>query len=216
MAADIVRRTGKSRQRAAYARIAAAELRARAAADREQAAQDRQLAARDREQAHADRDALLQQLAIAETDALTGTRTRSAGLGELEREIDRARRTSAPLVVAYVDVVGLKAANDAHGHAAGDALLQRAVRAMRGQLRSYDTIVRLGGDEFLCVMSGATIADAHRRFEAVQSALGRGPDPLELRVGFAELEPQDSPSRLIERADAQLPAGGGSTLTRDR
>jgi diguanylate cyclase (GGDEF)-like protein len=206
-AAEIVLRAGKSRKRAADARATAAEMRARAAADREYAAQDRERAAHDRGQAQADRDALLHQLAMAETDALTGARARAAGLADLDREVDRARRTGAPLVVAYVDVVGLKAVNDAQGHAAGDVLLQRAVRAMRGQVRSYDTIVRLGGDEFLCVMSGATLEDARRRFDAVQAALRRGPEPLELRVGFAALAPQDSGARLIERADAELPIG---------
>ena len=69
--------------------------------------------------------ALLRQLAASETDALTGARTRAAGLADVDHEIDRARRTSGVLSLAYIDVVGLKAANDERGHAAGDALLQR-------------------------------------------------------------------------------------------
>jgi GGDEF domain-containing protein len=44
------------------------------------------------------------------------------------------------LAVAYVDIVGLKVENDKYGQAAGDALLQRAVRAIRTHLRSYDMI----------------------------------------------------------------------------
>jgi hypothetical protein len=52
---------------------------------------------------------VLNQLAIAESDGLTGTRARATGLEHIDREIERARRTMAPLVVAYVDVVGLKA-----------------------------------------------------------------------------------------------------------
>jgi diguanylate cyclase (GGDEF)-like protein len=156
-------------------------------------------------QARLDREALLQQLAIAETDALTGTRTRAAGLLDLDHEIDRARRTTKRLAVAYVDVVGLKAVNDAVGHSAGDALLQHAVRGIRDHLRSYDLIVRLGGDEFLCVLSGATIADARERFGSVQAALAADPDPCEIKVGFAALTPEDSAADLIERADADLP-----------
>lgn len=155
--------------------------------------------------ARADRDALLHQLAIAETDPLTRTRTRAPGLVDLDHEIDRARRTADLLAIAYVDVVGLKAENDTHGHAAGDALLQRAVHAIRGHLRSYDIIVRTGGDEFLCVMAGATIDDARQRFAAVQAALASDPDPCEIKVGFAALAPQDSAAELIERADADLP-----------
>ncbi len=108
-------------------------------------------------------------------------------------------------MVAYVDVVGLKAVNDAHGHAAGDRVLQHAVRRIRTQLRSYDSIVRVGGDEFLCVMSGMTIQDARQRFASVQTMLAADPDSLGIRVGFAALEPRDSAAELIQRADAELP-----------
>ena len=190
---------------AAADRAAAVDARARAAADREQAARDRRQAARDRSQAEADRDALMHQLALAETDPLTGARARAPGLTDLGHEIDRARRTSAALAVAYVDIVGLKVENDNHGHAAGDALLQRAVNAIRSHLRSYDMIVRIGGDEFLCVMSGATIEDARQRFGAVHIALAADLDPCEIKVGFAALMSHDSAADLIERADADLP-----------
>jgi diguanylate cyclase (GGDEF)-like protein len=207
IAAEAFKRAAESRGRAAADRTAAAEARARAAADRARAAHDRQQAAHDREQAQADRAELLHQLSIAETDVLTGARTRGPGLADLDHEIDRARRADTSLVVAYIDVVGLKAVNDAHGHAAGDELLQRVVRAIRAHLRSYDLIVRLGGDEFLCVISGTTIADARRRFDAVQAALAAHPDRCELRVGFAVLTPADTAAELIQRADSELPAG---------
>jgi diguanylate cyclase (GGDEF)-like protein len=200
----IAQRVAENREGAAD-RTAAVQARARAAADREQAARDRKQAARDRSQAHAHREALLRQLAIAETDPLTRTRTRARGLADLEHEIDRARRTTDRLAVAYVDIVGLKLANDNHGHAAGDALLQRAVEAIRGHLRSYDMIVRIGGDEFLCVMSGATIEDARDRFGAVHLALATDPDPCEIKVGFAALMAQDTAAELIGRADSDLP-----------
>jgi diguanylate cyclase (GGDEF)-like protein len=205
-AARLLHRAAEKRRRAAADRVTAAEIRARAAADREQAARDREQAAYDRAQAQADHDALLQALAIAETDQLTGARTRAAGLLDLDHEIDRARRTTGRLVVAYVDVVGLKAVNDAGGHSAGDALLQHAVRGIRGHLRSYDLIVRQGGDEFLCAMSGATIDDARQRFGSVQAALAEDPDPCEIKVGFAALAPEDTARDLIERADADLPS----------
>jgi hypothetical protein len=119
-------------------RRAAAEDRAAAAADREAAALDREDAARDREDAARDRlgaqkicDALLRELAIAETDQLTGARTRAAGLRDIDHEIARAHRTRGLLVAAYVDVVGLKIVNDTHGHADGDALLRRVVHTVR-------------------------------------------------------------------------------------
>ena len=197
-------RAARNRRRAAADRAVAAEIRAAAAEDREQAARDREQAARDREQAHADREALLHQVTIAETDALTGARARAAGLVDLDHEIDRARRTETPLVAAYVDVVGLKAVNDTNGHRAGDALLQRAVQGIRDHLRPYDLIIRLGGDEFLCVMSGATIQEGRQRFASVQAALATGPDACGIKIGFATLAPEDSVADLIERADREL------------
>jgi GGDEF domain-containing protein len=139
--------------------------------DREQAARDREQSAGDRVQAQADRDTLVNQLTIAETDQLTGARMRAAGLLDFAHEIDRARRNTSSLVVAYLDVVGLKAVNDAYGDAAGDAMLQRAGHAVHAHLRSYDLTIRIGGDEFLCVMSGATIDDARARFRLIEASL---------------------------------------------
>ena len=195
-----------------------AEFRAQAAVDREQAAADRRRAAADREHAardrlaaETDREALLERLLNAETDELTGARTRSAGLADLENEIARARRGSAPLATAYVDIVGLKSVNDEHGHAAGDALLKRAVNGIREHMRSYDLIVRLGGDEFLCVLSDATAEIARTRFESVQAALAAdAAERCEIRFGVAELTPDDSALDLVKRADAK-PPGSHST-----
>jgi diguanylate cyclase (GGDEF)-like protein len=202
---ELTRRAMETRRCAADDRVAAAETRARAALDRERAARDREQSARDRLQATAERDALMNQLTLAETDQLTGARMRAAGLLDLAHEIDRARRTGSPLVVAYLDVVGLKAVNDTHGHAAGDAMLQRAAHAVQAHLRSYDLIIRIGGDEFLCVMSGATIKDARARFRLIQASLAADADVCEIKVGFAALSAADSLAELISRADAELP-----------
>jgi diguanylate cyclase (GGDEF)-like protein len=203
---EITLRAAEDRRSAAADRAVAAESRTRAAVDREQAVRDRDGAARDALRAHAERNLLLAQLASAETDGLTGIRSRATGLRDLDHEIARARRTMAPLVIAYVDVVGLKAVNDAHGHGAGDALLQRAVHAIHTHLRSYDLIVRIGGDEFMCVMSGATIEYAHQRFAAIRTTLAAGRYPCQIKVGFAALADTDTAADLIQRADAELPA----------
>ncbi len=187
---------------AAARRRGAAAARSLAAADREQAAVDREHAARYRVEAQAERAALLRQVAVSETDPLTGARARAPGLRDLEVEINRARRATGLLAVAYIDLIGLKSVNDTRGHAAGDAVLESAVRIMRAHLRSYDAVIRVGGDEFVCVMSGATVKDARRRLIEIRTeaaATGFG-----VRFGIAALEPEDGPSDLIERADSQL------------
>jgi len=198
----------ESRLAAAADRGVAATSRERAAADRDQAALDRDQAARDRAQSELDRAELAMQLAIAETDELTGARARAAGLAELEHEIARARRTNGQLVVGYLDIVGLKAVNDTAGHPAGDQLLREAVQTIRAHLRSYDLIIRLGGDEFLCVLSDSTSEILAQRFDAIRTALAGEPSPCEIRVGIAALADDESVADLIKRADALLPASG--------
>jgi diguanylate cyclase (GGDEF)-like protein len=207
--ADVVLRAADQRRRAARHRIEAAEQRALAAEDRAAALQDREQAARERLQALADREALARQLAIAETDALTGVRARAAGLRELDHEIERCRRTGGSLVVAYIDVVGLKRLNDSEGHGAGDEMLKRVVAQTRAHVRSYDLLIRLGGDEFLCVMSNTTLHEVHRRFSLVADALEASPDPGGIRSGVAELTDNESAAELIARADGELIAHRG-------
>ena len=202
--AEIVLRAGEQRRRAADYRARAAEHRALAAQDRDAGATDREQAARERVQALDDREALVARLELAETDAVTGARTRAAGLADLDRELERCRRTGASLVVAYIDVIGLKAVNDTHGHSAGDALLKRAVDASHEHLRPYDLIIRLGGDEFLCAMTDMTIADARDRVRQIAADLARARGAAAIRAGFAELAPGDSAAEMIERADSEL------------
>jgi diguanylate cyclase (GGDEF)-like protein/PAS domain S-box-containing protein len=192
----------EQRERNAADRARAASWRKRAAADREQAAEDRWHAAKYRIEAQEERAALLRQLAVSETDALTGARARASGIKDLEDEINRAERSGGALAVAYVDVDGLKVVNDTQGHPAGDALLKLAAAVMRDHLRSYDVIIRVGGDEFVCVMSGATLEAARERLGEIQAdgaAAGVG-----VKFGIAALRPGDRPSDLIERADAEL------------
>jgi diguanylate cyclase (GGDEF)-like protein len=70
---------------------------------------------------------------------------RRVGLGAMQREMDRTRRTGERMVIAYVDVDGLKRINDTEGHVAGDELLNHVAHAITHQLRSYDVICRFGG-----------------------------------------------------------------------
>lgn len=201
---ELVARAAQHRKRAAEHRAQAASYRLLAAEDREAAALDRQQAARERRQALADREALATEVDRAAVDALTGVRTRAAGLRELDAELDRARRTTNPMVVTYIDVVGLKALNDTRGHAAGDALLKQVIVQVKAHVRPYDLIIRLGGDEFLCVMPNLTLEIARERFDAIAAGLREASDPGAIRTGFAQLCDGDTASELIARADSEL------------
>jgi diguanylate cyclase (GGDEF)-like protein len=202
--ADIVMRQVSDRTRAAELRAQFAELRELAAEDRHAAAHDRAEAAEERHRARIDRRALARQLESAAIDPLTGARARAAGLSELDHELERCVRTSGLLVVAYVDVVGLKTINDTEGHCAGDELLIRVVAVIKEHLRSYDLIIRLGGDEFLCAMSNMTLVNARQRFTPIAATLAAAPDAGAIRAGFAQLAPEQTSTELIARADSEM------------
>jgi diguanylate cyclase (GGDEF)-like protein len=122
---------------------------------------------------------------------------------ELERETARANRTGQPFVVAFLDVDGLKATNDSLGHAAGDLLLRRVVETLRTHLRSYDLIVRFGGDEFVCALLAVDIDKAAERFTIVRASLAAAAH-ASISVGFAEYQIHDSLEALLARADQAL------------
>jgi len=190
--------------RAASGGAGAAQNRTRASNDRRIAADDRSLDSHDRKAAAYDRAQAARDREDSGIDELTGALRRGTGLAAIGREIDRARRLQVELVAAYVDVDGLKVENDTRGHAAGDTLLVAVAGALRASLRTYDVITRVGGDEFICVLSGITIEYARLRFEAASGKLAADPAGTSFTVGFAQLQAEESANDLIYRADADL------------
>lgn len=178
-------------------RISGARLRRQAAADRGSSATDRERAASDRRQAAIDRR-------YAGVDDLTGVLRRGIGEVALQHELDRARRTERPLVLTVIDVDGLKAVNDCSGHAAGDALLRSVAEAITSSVRSYDVTVRWGGDEFVCVLSDMSLADAERRLEDVRAALRSVAPEASISAGLAARGGDEPLQDLLDRADAAL------------
>ena len=141
----------------------------------------------------------------AALDELTGVYRRGHGMMVLAREVRRAFRSpDERLVVAFTDVDGLKRLNDTSGHAEGDRLLRDLTAAMTQRLRSHDIVFRYGGDEFVCILPGASIEGAAPIFGAVADAFRESGSGREFSVGLTELREGDTPETLVARADNAL------------
>ena len=135
-------------------------------------------------------------------DELTGAMRRAAGVSAADREISRARRHRTPMAVAFVDVDGLKEANDSQGHQAGDRLLRDLASALKGGLRKEDVVFRYGGDEFVCVLPETELKAARAKLSSIQTEAAR--KGIRFCAGVAELRRSDDVVSLFARADADL------------
>jgi len=104
----------------------------------------------------AERQARLDASHQASRDALTGPPNRTLVLEELAALLDQgghegAGRAAGEVSVLFIDIDRFKWLNDAHGHAAGDALLVEVSRILRQSARRGDVVCRLSGDEFIVI-----------------------------------------------------------------
>jgi diguanylate cyclase (GGDEF)-like protein len=143
------------------------------------------------------------QLQRAHLDGLTGAYRREVGRLALRNEIERARRGDGRFVIAFVDVDGLKGVNDREGHAAGDKVLRTLAATMRANLRSYDPIVRYGGDEFVCGVASIDADEVQHRIGVIDQSL-RHATGVGITAGLATMSGSESLEELTERADAAL------------
>ncbi len=88
----------------------------------------------------------------ADTDALTGLSSSRKFYTELENELNRSKRYGHMFSLAYIDVDNFKSINDTLGHPVGDELLTQLSKTLQISLRATDTIARIGGDEFVCLL----------------------------------------------------------------
>ncbi|WP_420411324.1 EAL domain-containing protein [Roseibium sp.] len=99
---------------------------------------------------------------LARHDKLTGLPNRDLLADRLTQAMARARRHDLFIAVAFIDLDGFKAVNDTYGHSTGDALLVAIARRLKAALRIEDTLARIGGDEFVAI-----ITDLHHERDCV-------------------------------------------------
>ncbi|MGB7052426.1 MAG: EAL domain-containing protein [Acidimicrobiales bacterium] len=91
-------------------------------------------------------------------DPLTGLANRQLLLDRAEQMLARARREIQPVAALFIDLDHFKDANDSLGHEAGDRLLQAVAARLITMLRASDTVGRIGGDEFVILVEGLSLA----------------------------------------------------------
>jgi diguanylate cyclase (GGDEF)-like protein len=88
----------------------------------------------------------------ADTDSLTGLFNYRGFYVELADELVRSNRHKHVFSLAYIDIDNFKNINDTFGHGIGDSLLKEVANCLKTSLRKTDTVGRVGGDEFLCLL----------------------------------------------------------------
>ncbi|WP_197277304.1 GGDEF domain-containing protein [Sphingomonas profundi] len=149
--------------------------------------------------------------ALAARDPLTGILNRRGFEEAAGRVMANALRHAQPLSLAIADLDRFKAVNDAHGHAAGDALLRRFSDRIGEAIRQGDLFGRLGGEEFVLLLvntpgeAAVAVIDRLRRDVATIDLPIDPPQTVTTSFGVAELAPGDaSLDALLARADDAL------------
>lgn len=150
---------------------------------------------------------------IAHHDPLTQLPNRALVESRLEQEIEQAHRHAQQLAVLFVDLDRFKAVNDSYGHLVGDELLCEVSSRLNMRLREGDTLGRLGGDEFILLITNLT--DAHDAAVVARDFITALNDPFKMSNGNEvfiggsigiSLFPQDGATKsdLMKNADAAM------------
>lgn len=148
----------------------------------------------------------------AETDLMTGVLSREAGLTYLKEEMMNSVVKGHDLTVAYIDINDLKVVNDKYGHKEGDRLIKVMSGIIQNNLREFDVITRLGGDEFMVIFRKCNILQARKVWYRITDEFlktntnGEYNFKISASVGFTEYHPSKHPSviQLIHEADEAM------------
>lgn len=148
----------------------------------------------------------------AETDPLTGLANRRSLLAAFESAVPTAIEQGTPVCVALFDLDHFKRVNDSFGHDAGDIVIRSFSNALKSAVRGSDVVARLGGEEFVALLIGADIEQAHRVCDRVRREFGmkrfsfEGEHVLHVTVsaGLARINEGSSLDDVVKAADIAL------------
>ncbi len=148
---------------------------------------------------------------MADHDPLVPLFNRRAFMRELSRLMSFARRYGLDASIVFFDLDGFKSINDTYGHAAGDKVLCAVADVLVQQTRESDLLGRIGGDEFVAILTSVSPDTAKQKAEQLSDAIANicvRHDGQELSVsasiGIAPLDDTYSPEEQISRADEAM------------
>ncbi len=158
----------------------------------------------------------------AESDDLTQLLNKRGFQTRLDAEANRSLRTGRPLTVAFLDCDDFKAINDTLGHVTGDELLRTIAQTLQRNVRNYDSVARMGGDEFAILFPEMPPAKAQltadRLIEAIRSTMQTHDWSLSVSVGVVVFERPGTALEMLAAADEAMYAvkrsGKGQSLIR--
>jgi diguanylate cyclase (GGDEF)-like protein len=118
----------------------------------------------------------------AVVDPLTGMLNRNALATRISELTQQSRVSGEPVGVVVGDVDRFKDINDSHGHSIGDAVLRDVAGVLRRQLRAFDLIYRLGGEEFLVLLPGSDLERTRLRAEGLREAMADATMAADVRL----------------------------------
>lgn len=144
---------------------------------------------------------------LATQDALTGLDNRRVYDRELTAQLALFQRTGKPFALIVADIDHFKQVNDSLGHDAGDQVLKEIGQQLRINTRDFDTLARIGGEEFAFILPNTTAEQAYNVAERKRKALEQFTGQyckVTLSFGVAEVRNDDNERTLYERADHAL------------
>ncbi len=152
----------------------------------------------------------LQHMAL--TDELTGLLNRRHAMNKLAEQFAAAKRYGNPCTCIMLDIDHFKKFNDTHGHDVGDIVLRQTAEILQANVRSTDSVCRLGGEEFLVLcphvdMDGAMICAEKLRSSVEQGRFTHDGTPLTvtMSLGVAEFDREmTDEDALLKAADEAL------------
>jgi diguanylate cyclase (GGDEF)-like protein/putative nucleotidyltransferase with HDIG domain len=147
----------------------------------------------------------------ATTDYLTNLPNARSLFLQLDAEISRAKRSNQPLAVLVVDLDGFKQINDRFGHLDGNKVLRAVAAGLKTACREYDSVARMGGDEFVVLLPGLRPIDADNKAHAFREIVSQtchqlfAEKLLTASVGVANYPGDGSDAeQLLSEADRQM------------